>query len=299
MRSIFLKSLDLTEHMLQQAQKGLQRYLGFNGDLKVLASVIALVVFSLIRTTIGNPETYTAPVHATIDAKGVAILRYSPSEVEIELKGSADDIRSFDQTQLKVEVKIDSAPKGKIANVTLMRGNIVGAGKLRVGKITPAEIRVEYDQEFEIKMMVKEPELLGKPLQGEASVRLISNEVKVTGPESQLQKLIAKSVLIPTDSIDVTGKTQSFIKRVKVLPPDDSGISQVKPMELEARVDITIVPPTESIYTNAPTPTVTSRIPLTVKATTDELTNAVVVPAEGEQSPVIETPRAEINSESE
>ncbi len=299
MRLFFEKFLDLAEFWFLRTQDFMQRYLGFNGDLKVLALVIAFVVFGLIRTTIGHPEIYTAPVRVTINAEGVAILRYSPSEVEIELKGSADDIRSFDRTQLKVEVKIDSAPKEKIANVTLVRRNIVGSGKLRVGKITPDEIRVEYDQEFEMTMRVKEPELLGKPLQGEASVRLISNEIKVTGPESQLQKLIEKSVLIPTESIDVTGKTQSFIKRIKVLPPNDSGISQVKPMELEARVDITIVPPTESIYTNAPTPTATNRLPLTVKTSADELTNAVAAPVEGGQSPVIETPSSEINSELE
>ncbi len=299
MRLIFLKFLDLTEIPLQKIQVFLQRYLGPHGDLKVLAFAIALVVFSLIRTTIGHPETFTAPVHTTIDEKGVAILRYSPNEVEIELKGSADDIKSFDRTQLKVEVKIESAPKENEGYVKLLRRHVVGAGKLRVGKITPSGILVEYDREVEMTMRLKEPELLGKPLQGEASVELISNEVKVTGPESQLQKLSEKSILLPTDAIDVSGKTQGFIKRVKVQPPNDSGISQVIPTEVEARVYITIMPPPESIYTNAPTPTVTNRIPLAVRTPTNDLTNAVAVPAASDQRPVSETTNSETNSELE
>lgn len=298
MRLFFERLLDQTELSLQKFQDLLQRYLGFNGDLKVLALVIAFVVFSLIRTTIGHPETFMAPVIATVDKEGVAILRYSPTEVAIELKGSADDIKSFDRTQLKVEVKLEAAQKEPAAYVKLSRRNIVGAGKLRVGKITPTEIRVEYDQEFEMTMMVKVPELLGKPLQGEASIELISNEVKVKGPESQLQKLIDKSILLPTDPVDVSGKTQGFVKRVKVLPPDDSGISQVIPTDVEARVYITIVHPPESIYTNAPTPTVSDRMPPVVKTGTNDLTNTIAVPAKDDPSLDVEILNVETNAES-
>ena len=306
MRLFFEKLLDLTELFLQKIQEFVQRYLGFNGDLKVLALASAFVVFMLIRATIGHLETYKVPVHATIDNQGYAIINFTPSEVEVELKGSADDIKSFDRTQLKVEVKIKSilqvnetnVTPSQVEIVTLSQKNIVGSGKLRFVKITPAKISVAHVKEFGMTMMVKQPELLGKPLQGEASVKLTSNEVKVTGPESQLKKLIEKSVLLPTEPIDVTGKIQGFKKLVKVLAPDDSGISRVTPMEVEAQVDITIVTPVESIYTNAPTPTVTDRMPLTVKPSTNDLTNAVAVPVEGDPDLDAEPSNSETNAES-
>ena len=44
--------------------------------------------------------------------------------------------------------------------------------------------------------------------------------------------------MIPTDPIDVAGKTQGFTKAVKIRPPVDSGISSVQPEEVEAKVEI-------------------------------------------------------------
>lgn len=269
MRTIPAKLFGLVETAILHIQTFLNRHLGVNGDLKVLALAVAIVIFNLIRMTIGHPETYTAPVDASIEEEGVAILRHTPTEVEVELKGATEDIRNFDPSNLKVEVKIRSGSEDRDQTIRLSRRNIVGAGKLRVGRITPQEILVEYDREVEMVLLLTKPVLLGKPLQGNASVELIVNEVKVRGPESQLQKLIEKNILLPTDPVDVSGRTQGFIKRVKILPPDDSGISHVFPAEVEARVYIAIDPPQESIYTNAPMPTASARTYTTRIASTN------------------------------
>ena len=297
MRRRLLKLLGLTEFPLHMAQKWLQRYLGPNGDLKVLALLTALVVFSLIRTNIGHSEKYRASVHATLDKKGYAILSQAPNEVEIELKGSADDIKSFNPAGLEVKLRIVSTPNKNEKYVKISRSDVVGHGKLRVVKINPPGIVVKSEPESERIMMVKEPELLGKPLQGEASVKLASNTVTVTGPESQLKALIDKSVLLPTEPIDVTGKTQGFNKRVKVMPPDDSGISLVVPTDIDARVDITIVPPVESIYTNLPPLIVTNQTPLAVTATTNGLTNTVTESAEYVPNSDAASSNSEVKSE--
>lgn len=298
MRIRFAKLLDRIGVPFIKLQSCLHRYLGQNSDLKILAFVVALVVFDLIRMTIGHPETYTAPVHATIHEEGVAILSHTPTEVEIQLKGSAEDIKNFDPTRLSVEVKIESAPKENEAYVRLSRRNVIGADKLRVGRITPPGIFVAYDREVEMTMRLKNPDLLGKPLQGEATVDLISNEVKVKGPESKLQKLIEKGILLPTELVDVSGRTQGFIKRVKVLPPDDSGISHVIPADVEARVYITIQPLPESVYTNAPTPTGTNRAPIAARASSTNLTSTSTTEVQGDFAPTSETTHSESNSES-
>ena len=243
----------------------LQRQFGPHGDLKVLSLVISAVIFSSIRLTIGHPETYLAPVHVSITEEGVAILQHSPMEVEVELKGAAEEIRSFDATKLKVQLTIESTRENGEEIFKLTRRNVDGAGKLRVVRITPPEVFVEYDREVEVKMRLSPPELVGRPLQGEASVELLVGTIKVIGSESQLTKLVEKSILLPTESVDVSGRTQGFVRRVKVLPPDDSGISEVIPAEVDARVTITIQSPPESIYTNAPMPTATNRLPIVLR----------------------------------
>ena len=57
--------------------------------------------------------------------------------------------------------------------------------------------------------------------------------------------------------MNVDGKTQNFSKKVRILPPADSGITSVTPPEVEAEVVI-VTPPVESIYTNEPPIVVTT-----------------------------------------
>lgn len=268
----------------------LQRQLGMHGDLKVLSVIISAGLFIFIRSTIGYSETYRAPVHLSITEEGVAILQYSPMEVEVELKGPAEEIRSFVAAKLKVQKAIDSTREKSNEVIELSRRSVFGAGKLRVVRITPPEVFVEYDREMEVTMRLSLPELTGRPLQGEATVELAPSSVQVIGSESQLTKLVEKSILLPTESVDVSGRTQGFVRRVKVQPPDDSGISKVIPDEVDARVTITIQAPLESIYTNTPMPTITNRLPIVPRINVtnrmdDAVTEAPVSEPEGAAVP--------------
>jgi len=262
MRNYFDKLGRLLEDWVWGIRIFLQRHLGAHGDLKVLSVIISAGLFIFIRSTIGYSETYRAPVHLSITEEGVAILQYSPMEVEVELKGPAEEIRSFDATKLKVQKTIDSTREKSKEVIELSRRSVLGAGKLRVVRILPPEVFVEYDREMEVTMRLSSPELTGRALQGEAAVVLLPGTVQVIGSENQLMKLVEKGILLPTESVDVSGRTQGFVRRVKVLPPDDSGISKVIPDEVDARITITIQAPAESVYTNALIPTATNRLPI-------------------------------------
>lgn len=293
MRKYFDKGGRAVEEWVWGIRVFLQRHLGMHGDLKVLSLIISAVVFVFIRLTIGHSETYQAPVHVSITEEGVAILQYSPMEVEVELKGPAEEIRSFVATELKVLKAIESTREKAEESFKLTRNNVVGSGKLRVVRITPAEVFVEYDREVEVTMRLSPPELIGRPLQGEATVELLPSAVQVVGSESQLTKLVEKSILLPTESVDVSGRTQGFIRRVKVQAPDDSGITRVAPSEVDARVTITIQTPPESIYTNAPVLTGTNRLPIVLRSEAtnrvDASTNEAAIPeVDGAVSPETE-----------
>lgn len=278
MRKYIDKLREVLERWVGGYQVFLKRYLGPHGDLKVLSVIVSAGIFMFIRSTIGFSETYRAPVHLSINEDGVAILQHSPMEVEVELKGPAEEIRSFAATELNVQKTIDSTREQSKEVFKLTRRNVFGAGKLRVVRIIPSEVFVEYDREMEMAMRLSLPELTGRPLQGKATVELSLSTVQVIGSESQLTKLIEKSILLPTEAVDVSGRTQGFVRRVSVQPPDDSGISKVVPNEVEARVTITIEAPSESIYTNVPTPTVTNRIKQTVTEPAVSKTNNAAVP---------------------
>ena len=227
--------------------------LGRDGDWKMLSGVVAFVIFMLIRMTIGHTGTFTAPVKVVVRAPGVALQSQDTGEVKVELKGAREDIQEFDGSRLKVEIVVNAIEKDvRSETLRIRRGEVQGAGKLRVRRVEPSEIYVRYDPESETEMKLAPPPLSGVPLQGEASVVLKRDAVKVKGPESQLALLLEKNIMLPTEPIDVSGKTQGFTKRVKVVPPTDSGISAVDPEEVEAEVTIKTLPMAQPIYTNAP-----------------------------------------------
>ena len=246
------KISDLGSGMVSYLQKACRRLLGSNGDLKVLSFIVAAVFFALARATIGFTDTYTVPVKIVVKAPGVALRDQEASEVEVTLKGASEDIQKFDARNLSIEIVVQEvAPDVAGELIPVDRNDVKGVGKLSVRGVVPNGIYVNYDREVTTRLKVAQPDLNGKPLLGEAKVRLRVDEVIVTGPDSKLSLLRERNFVLPTEPVDVYGKTQNFSKKVRILPPADSGITSVTPSELEAEIVI-VTPQVESIYTNEP-----------------------------------------------
>ena len=244
--------------------KVLHRNLGQSGDLKVLSMAMALAIFLLIRGAISFTVSREVVLQVSVEKNGVAVLHYSPEKVTVALKGSEDEVRQFDPSNLEVSVKIDDvADDVSDQIIALTHRHVKGAGKLRVSGIEPSDLNVTYDREVAMTMMITPPQLKGAPLQGDAGVTLATTQVKAYGPESKLEVLREKGIMIPTEAVDVEGKTQGFKKTVRVEIPPDSGISKVEPNEVEATVSITTKPPAENFYVEAMVPTATNTTPLT------------------------------------
>ena len=246
--------------------KFLQRRLGQCGDLKVLSMAMAFAIFLLIRGAISFTVSREVVLQVSVKKDGVAVLHQTPETVTVSLKGSEDEVRQFDPSDLEVSVKIDEvADEVRAQRIKLTHRHVKGAGKLRVSAIEPPEVNVTYDREVTMMMLITAPQLKGAPLQGDAVVSLTTMQVKAYGPESKLQVLREKGIMIPTEAVDVEGKTQGFKKSVRVEIPPDSGISKVEPSEVEAVIAITTKPPSENLYTEAMVPTATNTTPSTVK----------------------------------
>jgi hypothetical protein len=253
MKYAFPKKITKTfNNILSVIQNRCCSVFGPGGDLKVLSFLVAAIMFSLIRTTIGFTDTFPVPVKVAVKAPGVAIRDQEASEVEVTLKGANEDIQKFDPSNLDIEVVINEVdPDVEFDLITLRRNDVKGVGKLRVRSITPDSILVNYDREVTTRLKLALPQLVGQPLLGKASISLKVADVIVTGPDSKLKLLRERNFVLPTESVDVNGKTQNFTKKIRVLPPADSGISSVTPSEVEAEIEIVSIP-VESIYTNEP-----------------------------------------------
>ena len=197
--------------LLARFQKFTRRHLGPSGDLKVLSIVVAAVIYYFIQNIISFSGTYAVPLLVTVREANVAVRSQSEEEVKVTLKGPEGDVRAFDASNLRVRLKLSHPEAGTERQMVALRDNDVeGAGKLRVVRIEPDAIMVEFDNEVEQRLPLAPPTLTGRPLQGEASVELMRKHVSVRGPKSKLQKLVDDRIMIPTDPIDVAGLKSLF-----------------------------------------------------------------------------------------
>lgn len=235
--------LSLAGRAVHPFERAARRVLGPDGDLKVLAVAGAVVLYLLARpVAAGIERTVSVPVRVRSTEKTIAVVGVSPATVAVTLRGPAEDFTAFDPDALFVG--LDNTPEEGALSAVLPVGprdvtNVLD--RLRVVAVSPSAIAVDYD--FMSKMVttnfVATPRRVGVPVQGTASVSIPTNfAVTVYGSVKKLGAFSAKGIRLPTDPVDVEGKTESFDTVVAIRPPADSGITSVEPAEMPVHVEI-------------------------------------------------------------
>ena len=241
-----------------------RRVLGRDGDLKVLAVVAALVVYVLVEPlTAGIERTVAVPVHV-LPQGGYTVVGFEPAALFVTLHGTTEGFTAFDPDALRVELRPKPGEGVLSAEIEVGLKDVTNVlDRLRVVGVSPARVKVEYDymSVSETKDFVAKPNLTGLDrLRGTAAVseesleNLANLTVKVYGSEKKLRALKDKGVRLPTDPVDVVGKTESFDIDVAIRPPEDLGITKVEPDRVRVHVDVEIEkdPDSESIHVSDP-----------------------------------------------
>lgn len=221
------------------------RRFGPNGDLKVLAALLAALLFFTIRpAAVGNTKTFAVPVRVASSNPSVTVVDYTPKSTTVTLRGARNKIDSFDPAPLALEIE-EAFPdtEGRVFR-PLGAHALRGAGDLHFLScpVDVARIELDYTAMWETTNLVAVPALVGRPVEGgTASVRLADTGVVVVkGSIRKLNEFRDAGLLLPTEPIDVEGKTKSFSVPVAIKIPADSGITSVEPGAVEAFVDIAI-----------------------------------------------------------
>lgn len=227
----------------------ISRNFGSNVGLKIFAVVLSFVIIYVISERTGVVKEFTVPVKIVMNTKNTALSSYSPTEVQVELKGTLEDLNIVDASLLSAEIVIrDDYASGQEITRKLYSTNIRNNGNLRIEDITPDRINIVFDKEARYRIPVALPKLEGNPLQGgTASVRFVAgNEVVVTGSELMLARLVEGGLELSTRPIDVTDRSNSFERNVELIFPPDIGVISIEPKTLMVAVDI-VLPQIESV----------------------------------------------------
>lgn len=153
--------------------------------------------------------------------------------VNVRLIGSKRAIRQVNPYMVDVQVDLTQRQAGPVT-VNLSSDNVLAPEGLDVLSIEPSTIQVEIEREVSQRLPVV-PDIIGKPPAGVVfdEPEVFPNQVLVTGPESQFEKIQSLS----TAPIDLTGHATTFEETVAVVPPNPL-IQIVQPSKVSVRVPV-------------------------------------------------------------
>ena len=231
-----------------------RRLLGRDGDLKVLAVIVAILVYGLVEPlSAGIERKFSVPVRVLPESGMTAVVGVAPTMASVMLRGRAEDFTAFDQDALRVELRPTTNQLSIVADVDPLNATnelsaVLGVGlqdvkgvpdRLRIVGVLPDSVKVDYDYMSKMPVCLARPRTVGAPVQGTAVASFPTNlSLTAFGSVKKLSAFGAKRILLPTDAIDVEGKTESFDAVVAIRPPEDSGITSVEPSEVTVHVEI-------------------------------------------------------------
>ena len=210
-------------------------------------------------------RSVTVPVRVFPDErKNVAVVGVVPENVVVSIRGSREDMETVRDEALCVDLRPSPAAGVASEDLVVRKKDVMNLSKnVRIDAIAPSKVSVEYDFMWssEATDCIAKPQLVGlEELRGSARIAeasmgaLAGRKVTIYGSRKSLLAFTAKGIRLPTDPVNVEGKTESFEAVVAIRPPADSGITKVEPERVPVRVEIEIEkdPDSESIRVKDP-----------------------------------------------
>jgi YbbR domain-containing protein len=204
----------------------------------LLSLLLACVIFFTVRENISNIATYPVDVEIERDP-GMAVMAVRPMSVRVTFRGALSELRALDPRNLRVLVRTPRPDRiGGTVRVVLHGRNVRGRGSTRVVGLDPAEVQISFDHQGEREFAVAPPATEGAPLRGRAEVSYEPRTVRVRGARLQLDQIHAEGTRLQTEAVDVEGRAQSFVRRVRVVPPAGAWMPEILPDAVTATVTI-------------------------------------------------------------
>jgi len=205
-----------------------------NLPVKILAvSLAAISIYSIQRIT-NQTDEFEVPIQIDV-APGMAILRQDARFAYITCRGSLEDLRRLDQSQLRLIVRSGTTGVAGTEQIPIGLRNVSGVPRsITATKVRPNLLTLTLDREIEKQVSVARPELVGRPVIGRAEVDFSPKIVTIRGP----QQLLADIKIMQTPPIDVENATVSFSRELPILSDDEMGVWEMVPATISARVNI-------------------------------------------------------------
>jgi YbbR domain-containing protein len=186
--------------------------------VKVICLAAAVILLLFHRVTTLTERFFSVPLDVSTPA-GLAVASAFPKTVRITLRGAGDAIFPILEEDVDASVSLDShhSPGVYRADVKVdRRGTAQGVEPLEI-RVEPQSITFTLEPLTEKRVPVS-PDLKGTPAYGYELVQsgIAPQNVIIRGARSRVQSVVS----LPTEEIDLTGRTGSFASKVKILLPN-------------------------------------------------------------------------------
>lgn len=208
----------------------LNRWMRHNFWLKILALIIAAVVWLIGSSRVYEPRNRVVPVNLKL-APGMTVKEITPPTVTVTLAYPREFQGMIDREKSEVKVVhnlLETREPGKIV-FTLSARDVQRPARVQVVSVSPSRITAEVDRLVEkvlpVKVVYKGAPSSGYRIAGQS---VIPPEMRVPGPESLLKKIGA----IETEPVNVMGREITFEERVRLKPVGPYSDADLKPVSV-------------------------------------------------------------------
>ena len=185
--------------------------------VKVICVSAAVILLLFHRVTTLTERFFSVPLDVATPA-GLAVASAFPTTVRITLRGAEEAIFPVLEEDVGAGVDLQAHHSAGV-----YRAEVKVTRKGTAASIEPLEIRVDPQEiTFTLEPLTEKrvsvtPDLRGAPAYGYELVQTSVNpqNVVVRGARSRVQSIAS----VPTEEIDLTGRTGSFASRVRLLLP--------------------------------------------------------------------------------
>ncbi|MFW6058242.1 MAG: YbbR-like domain-containing protein, partial [Persicimonas sp.] len=197
--------------MLEQLDRFIRRIFLENLHLKAIAALLTLALYLWVSVDREVERTHQAPVE--IEApEGMVVTNNPPESVGVTVPGKWSDITRLESARLDpMRVRIDST-MDRQGRIPLNPEMIDLPPGLRATDVEPNSIRYQLEERHQKTVRI-EPNVVGEPANGYSveSVEVDPESIEINGPRRSLDEIN----MVPTDPIDVTGRSDSFRRETR------------------------------------------------------------------------------------
>ena len=187
-----------------------------NFHLKLTSVLLALLLWVTIN---GEPKSeirFKVPLEYRNLPRGIEVLDDTVNTVDVRLSASSSMIKRLEASDITVAIDLSDWSYGE-KTYSISAANIRIPYGVGVTKITPSKVRLRFEP-TEHKTVPIHARAIGKTAEGHrvTSIRCEPSSVEIEGPEGHLSAVH----FVSTDSIDMSGRSESLVKRVNLFVED-------------------------------------------------------------------------------